>query len=237
MLVHVVNQQHANTKPKPATLEKKTTKNMSKSKMNATKRSKKRNRQLNPVKMANPLNTITRTLARLTSIQLESWQVSNGIQYSADYRFPFKVTDFPGFSEMAAISDHYKVINVTHRITKHFRVGDNTDTGTANPRSLTLLSSYDKDGGNINPLDILSRSNMKAFTVTLNQPTLVLTGQPAYLNQDKRVVTGALLDAQTTTHPEFNSFTIVAFGNGIGTGASITLEVIQYVTIQFQGLR
>jgi hypothetical protein len=200
------------------------------------RRNTKRNRQLAPIKVAAPLTKMTRRLVRQTSVLLESWQVNGGVQYSGDKQLDFAITDFPGFTSMAQISDHYRILNVTHRLTKHYRVGESTDTATTTPRTVTFLSSYDKDGGAMNPLDILSRSNLKISTFSMAQPTVVLSGRPAYRNSDGRVVENAILDAQGT-QPTFHSFSIVGMANDIGVGTQIVLELISTIDVEFQGLR
>jgi hypothetical protein len=201
--------------------------------MRVAERTRKRNRQIDPVKIARPLQTLTRRLVRQTSISLQGWQDNANIQLSQDIQLDFKVTDFPGYASMAAIADHYRILNITHRMTKHYKIGATAASNVA--RTITLLTSYDKDGGTMNPLDILSRSNLKIATITMNQPTVVISGVPAYRDSSGRVVSRALLDAQGT-QPDFSSFQIVGMCI-VDPSDVIRLELISTIDVEFQGLR
>ena len=195
-----------------------------------------RERNLMPTKVARPLQTIDRILRRSTTLQFQGWQSFGSNILALQEILTFEIDNFPGFNSMASIADQYKVLGINHVITKHFQVG--SASLSTQPCSVVVYSTYDKDGGSFNPNDIFSRENMKRNILTLNQPTMQLSGVPAYKQAaENRVVTDAILDSNSPTHPTFFSFSLVASCPAATTGSTLNLELVQEVKVRFIGIR
>ena len=195
-------------------------------------------RRLRNYNVARPLAVNSRTFRTTKCFKLSSWQDQCGIQYSTDYQFVFKLSDFgTQLTSCAALFDQIRVKRVHWRVTKLSDFASSAGD-TAKPRNIILHSTYDPDGGSpSNVLDLLQHHNLKSTDLTLNQPTAVLSGVPAYTNSEGRVVKNALLDIDNTTAKDltFHSHSVFAMAANMQPGSEISLYCQCDVDIELIG--
>ena len=197
-------------------------------------------RSYEPVKVARSLTSSQRTFRRQVPLTLGSWQSDAGFQYSGDLQLNFKLSEFTtDIAALGKVWDQVRVRNVRYTITKMFNFASGGGT-SATAQSILLYSSYDTDGGVLSdPLEILSRRNLKVNVLTLNKPSCTLAGTPAMTNTDGRVIYQPTFDLANTIglKKDFFSHQLVAVGVNQSIGNDQTLHCLVEVDVDMIGAR
>jgi len=199
----------------------------------------KQNKQTNN-SIPRPLASSRRTLRAFKVFTAGSWQSIAGLQYSTDYQLTFKLSDFgaAGLNTYAQIFDQIQVNSCSWRITKLVDFSGSAGD-TAKPRSFILYSTYDPDGSTLGaPLEILQRANMETFDITLDSPTVMLRGNPAYVNNDSEVTFKPLFDLNGGgLSKQFYSHSVVLQGANVQPGTEISFVARVDVDVTLIGKR
>ena len=187
-----------------------------------------------------PLASSRRTLRAFANLTFGSWQSIHGLQYSTDYQLTFKLSDFgsAGLNTYAQIFDQIKVNSCSWRITKLVDFAGSTGD-TAKPRTFILYSTYDPDGSSLGaPLEILQRANMETFDITLDSPTVMLKGNPAYVNNDSEVTFNPLFDLNGGgLSKQFYSHSLVLQAANVQPGSEVSFVARVDVDVTLIGKR
>jgi len=184
------------------------------------------------------LHTSTRNLTFSKELVLRNWEASGAShQRSAPIVLEFTASSFPGFSSLAQVFDQVRFDHVTWVIVQQSALGS---TKTVRPRTITVLSSYDPDGGNMNSVDVLSRNNLKIRTIHAAVPETSVSGVPGTIAPDtKHLLTKQWHDCNSLSGVTFHSHQVVCdvITGDLTPGDQIVLKAYCHAQLSFKGLR
>jgi len=186
-----------------------------------------------------PLETSHRRLTFGREVQFESWTNLGTSHLRSDYvPLQFALSNFPGYSSLSSVFDQVAVSRATWFIVATFAAG--TSTISARPRVLTIHSTYDPDGGSINPVDILSRQNLETRSLNFCFPTAKMAGVPGMVNDStKQILKNVFLDISDSENITFHSHKLVCDTVTASLTPSDIVRVMAYCTVdlRLRGLR
>ncbi len=200
---------------------------------------KPQNQQRNQVARREPrLITFSRQLTFYTEFDYTGWtDLYDHHLRSLNKTLKFRVSDLPGWTSISQNWDQYKI----RKAHFHF-VNDSKLSGTGIDnvgQVMTLLSSYDPDGGTTNANDILSRNNLSITTMGYGSNyTCTLSCVPGYVTSDGEIRRDIWIDQGTSTLDFFAFQTVVdILKQGISPGDMLALGCYVSVDLEFKGAR
>jgi len=185
-----------------------------------------------------PQTTSDRTLSWSKEILLTGWQNSGSSHLrSAPIDLEFVPTNFPGFAALQDVFDQVRFNMVRWLLVLQTAQGS---TKVVRPRTMTILSTYDPDGGLMNATDVLSRNNLRIRTLHAANPETSLSGVPGTVAPDTRVVFKQHFhDAGGVSSLLFNSHKIVAdiITGDMTPSDALSLKAYCTCSMTFKGLR
>ncbi len=191
-----------------------------------------------PIPRSMALTVFARKLSFFQELSYSSWtDLGNVHLRSLNVGLSFRPVDLPGWSSISQNWDQYRISKVHYLFVNSSTLGQ---VGINNAgRIVTLMTSYDPDGGSESAVDILSRNNVNFDVMGFASNEWVRKScVPGHLSSTGEILRNVWLD-QNKASVYFNSFQTVVDTLSAGITPSDTLRLGTYVTVdlEFRGAR